>query len=309
MIGTSKVNGTVKKVVLLGGTGFAGKHMARLLRPNHEVFAYGREIDIRDKSLIQKVLSQHTPDWVVNFASVTTVRESFADPVMTYEIGFLGNLNLITMLQEIGFSGRLLNISSSEVYGHPMPKELPLSESSELRPMSPYAVSKLAAEFLCYQSNCSVQFDILSARPFTHIGPGQSDRFAVSNFARQIAEVDLGSREPVIRVGDLSTTRDFTDVRDVVRAYWLLLESGKTGEVYNVCSGMETSLLNVLERLVAKSRRVIRVEMDETMLRNAEQKRLYGSYDKLNQDTGWHPEIELEKTLADTLGYWLHELK
>lgn len=309
MIGTLKVNGAVKKILLLGGTGFAGKHMERLLRPNHEVFAYGRKIDMRDMGAIRKVLSQHTPDWIVNFASITTVRESFSDPAMTYAIGFLGSLNLLTVLQDFGFSGRLLNISSSEVYGHPTLKELPLSESSELRPMSPYAVSKLAAEFLCYQSNCSTQFDILSARPFTHIGPGQSDRFAVSNFARQIAEVDLGIREPVIRVGDLSTTRDFTDVRDVVRAYCMLLESGKAGEAYNVCSGMETSLLNVLGQLVAKSRQAIRVETDETMLRNAEQKRLYGSYDKLNQATGWHPEIRLEQTLSDMLGYWLHELK
>ena len=242
-----------KNVLLLGGTGFAGRHMANLLPEDHQVFVYGSEVDIRDIDAIRTVVEQSAPEWVANFASITTVLESFSDPEGTYDIAFRGMLNLLTALKETGFSGKVLNLSSSEVYGHPSAYELPISETSPLRPMSPYSVAKLAAEFLSYQWFRSEGMYIMIARPFTHIGPSQSDRIAISSFSRQIDEIVLGHREPGFRIGDLSTTRDLTAVRDTVRGYHMLLESGEAGEIYNVCSGMETSLQGALDRLVSKA--------------------------------------------------------
>ncbi len=298
-----------KNVLLLGGAGFAGRHMEQLLAADHHVLTCGSEVDVRDINAIRRIVSQCQLDWVVNFASITTVKESFENPSATYDIGFLGTLNLLTALKEVSFSGKVLNISSSEVYGHPLSGELPISEATTLRPMSPYAVSKVAAEFLCYQWSCCEKIRVVTARPFTHIGPGQSERFAVANFSKQIAEIQLGLKEPVIYVGDLSTTRDFTDVRDTVRAYRLLLENGEAGEIYNVCSGMEVSLQNVLDQLIAKTGMTIRVEIDKSILRVAEQRRLLGSCEKIKQAIHWEPEISLAQTLSDTLDFWLQELR
>ncbi|MEE2782523.1 MAG: GDP-mannose 4,6-dehydratase [Pseudomonadota bacterium] len=296
-----------KNVLLLGGTGFAGRHMVKELE-DCQVFAYGKEVDVRDRDALRTAVAQSQPEWVIFFASITTVRESLVDPKATYEIAFTGMLNLLTILKDTGFSGKVLQVSSSEVYGHPTPEELPLRETSSLRPMSPYSVAKLAAEFLSYQWWRSDGLEIVTARPFTHVGPGQSDRFAISNFSRQIAEIKLGRREPVMRVGDLSTTRDITDVRDTVRAYRMLLESGKPGEVYNVCSGVETSLKGMLDSLVTNSKQRIKVETDTDMLRAKEQQHLCGSYEKLQVATGWRPVFGLERTLTDTLDDWLRRL-
>jgi GDP-4-dehydro-6-deoxy-D-mannose reductase len=212
-------------------------------------------------------------------------------------------------LKEIGFQGRMLNVSSSEVYGHPSETELPITEGAPLRPMSPYAVSKSATEALCFQWSQTEQFEIITARPFTHVGPGQSDRFAISNFSKQIAEILLGRRDPVIRVGNVNMTRDFTDVRDVVGAYVSLLEKGRNGEVYNVCSGKEVSTGSLLAELVKRANIEIKVEQDCSLIRDTEQTRIYGSYEKLNSDTGWEPKIPLTKTLEDTLWYWREKLK
>lgn len=294
-----------KNVLLLGAKGFAGRHMEQSLRGDHDVLSCGREVDVRDMEAVREAVRRSRLDWVVNFASVTTVRESFEDPRATYATGFLGTLNLLTALKEIGFSGVMLNISSSEVYGHPLPGELPITETAALRPMSPYSVAKVAAEFLCYQWHGCEAFRIVTARPFTHVGPGQSARFAVSNFARQIAEIRQGIKEPVLHVGDLSTTRDFTDVRDTVRAYRALLESGAGGETYNVCSGREVGMRELLDRLIAGTGMDIRVESDTDMLRAAEQRRVLGSYEKLKRATGWEPKIDLARTLSDMVDAWM----
>jgi GDP-4-dehydro-6-deoxy-D-mannose reductase len=304
-LGRWAVTPSKKSLLLIGGAGFAGSHMARLMAADYQVFAYGRQVDVRDVNALKHAVSLSKPDLVVNFASITTVRESFSNPAAAYDITFKGMLNLLTVLKEAAFSGRILNVSSSEIYGHPHPEELPSTESSDLRPMSPYSVAKLAAEFLCYQWWQSEGMEIMTARPFTHIGPGQSDRFAISNFSRQIAEIMLGQREPVMHVGDLSTTRDFTDVRDTVRAYRSILELGESGEIYNVCSGVEISLREMLDRLIAKAGIAIQVETDVAMQRPSEQRRLLGSCAKLEKATHWQPSIDLEQTLTETLGDWL----
>jgi GDP-4-dehydro-6-deoxy-D-mannose reductase len=297
------------RALIIGGSGFVGRHLQQALQPQFEVTASGRESDIGDAGQMARLVAKIAPSVVVNLASITTVAESFANPRETYRIGFLGTLNLLTALGESGFSGRFLNVSSSEVYGHPEDSQLPLTEQAPLRPMSPYAVNKAATEQLCYQWSRSARFEIVSARPFTHIGPGQSDRFAVSNMSRQVAEIMLGRRDRLIRVGNLDTTRDLTDVRDVARAYALLLEKGKNGEIYNVCSAKELSIRAVLEQLLAYAKTEIRIEQDPALVRSAEQKRILGSCDKLQQDTGWAPAVPLRTTLEDTVAYWLQKLE
>lgn len=295
--------------LLIGGTGFVGRHMQRSLLPRFKVIAAGHDCDIRDVAKIGSLVKSASPDMVVNFASITTVRESFQDPLDTYRIGFLGTLNVLMALKESDFKGRMLNISSSEVYGFPSNDLLPVNEETLLRPMSPYSVSKAATEALCYQWSQTEQFEIVTARPFTHIGPGQSDRFAISSFARQIAEISLGKKTPVVNVGNLHATRDITDVRDVARAYGLLLERGRNGQAYNICSGRETSIKALLNELIEFAGLDISVKQDESLVRNVEQKRIYGSYEKIRCEMGWDPQISLSQTLADTFSFWVDKLK
>jgi GDP-4-dehydro-6-deoxy-D-mannose reductase len=299
----------MQNALLIGGTGFVGQHMQCSLLSNFNVVATGHTCDIKDADQIRHLIKSTTPSIVINFASITTVWESFKDPLDTYNIGFLGTLNLLKALEEHEFKGKMLNISSSEVYGFPSNDQLPIFEEILLRPMSPYSVSKVATEALCYQWSQASRFEIVTARPFTHIGPGQSDRFSISNFAKQIAEILLGKKEPVIYVGDLDKTRDFTDVRDVVSAYSHLLERGRSGHVYNVCSGIETNTRALLNKLIEYSGIQVVIEQDEFLKRNKEQQRIYGSYEKIKMETGWSPTISLSRTLEDTLSYWVEKLK
>ena len=290
--------------LLIGGTGFAGSHMRTLLSPEYNVATCGRADDVRDAAKLMELVESTAPNFVVNLASVTTVRESFANPAQTYEIGFIGTLNLLKCLKAVGFKGRMLNISSSEVYGFPTDDELPIKETAPLRPMSPYSVGKVATEALCYQWSQTEQFEIVTARPFTHIGPGQSEKFAISTFAKQMAEILSKQREPIIQVGNLQTTRDLTDVRDVVRAYKELLEKGSNGEIYNVCSGKEINLRAIVDELMRLTGVPVTIRHDEQLLRAAEQRRTCGSFEKIRKEIGWSPRIPLTRTLQDTLSYW-----
>jgi GDP-4-dehydro-6-deoxy-D-mannose reductase len=298
----------VKDVLIIGGTGFVGQHMARQCPDGTRVTTVGRNSNICDKESIRKLINFVKPSVVVNFASVTTVSESFANPRLCYSVSFDGMLNLLEVLGESEFRGVLLYASSSEVYGHPHEETLPLCESSSrLIPMSPYAVGKIAAEYLCQHWHQRHGIKIIIARPFTHIGPGQSDQFAISSFARQIAQIVLGLHEPIMRVGNLNTTRDLTDVRDIVRAYWSLIDRGHLGEIYNVCSGIERNIGDVLQELISASGHSIQVESDPTKLRKHDQQRIKGSFNKINNDIGWRPEIDFSTTLKDLLEYWVDE--
>lgn len=299
----------MQTALLVGGSGFVGRHMHRALLPGYKVIATNRSADIRNSVKIRKLIKSISPDIVVNFASITTVRESLQDPLDTYRIGFLGTLNLLEALKESGFKGRMLNISSSEIYGFPPSNLLPVNEEASLRPMSPYSVSKVATEALCFQWSQTEDFKIVTARPFTHIGPGQSDRFAISNFAKQLAQISLGKRDPVMIVGNLHATRDITDVRDVVSAYGMLLERGCNGKAYNICSGIEISINTILNELIELSELKVKIELDDSLLRNFEQKRIYGTYEKIYRETNWKPIIPLRQTLLDTLSYWVDKLK
>ncbi|RJQ43487.1 MAG: NAD-dependent epimerase/dehydratase family protein [Nitrospiraceae bacterium] len=293
-----------RKALIVGGTGFVGLHLQHCLHDRYSIMATGRNEDIRDAAMIKNLVRKATPDIVINLAAITTVRESFERQYDNYNIGLFGTLNLLLALKDIAFQGRMLQVGSSEVYGFPAPDQLPISESEPLRPMSPYAVNKVAIEALCYQWSQTEQFEIVTTRSFTHIGPGQSDRFAISNFARQIAEIKQMNIEPVIHVGDLSATRDFTDVRDIVSAYDLLLQKGRNGDIYNVCSNQEVSTQWMLEKLIELSGVKVKIIQDTTRLRTSEQRRVCGNNRKLVRDTGWQQIISLESSLADILSYW-----
>jgi GDP-4-dehydro-6-deoxy-D-mannose reductase len=296
----------MKKLLCVGGTGFVGKHLVEIA--DYEVFVTGRTTDIRNLGSLRELVERVRPDAVINLASLTTVKETFDDPQQTYETGLIGSLNLLESLAGVEFRGCYLNVSSSEVYGHPQASELPLLETSPLRPMSPYSVSKLAVEALCYQWSQSALFRIVTARPFTHVGPAQSERFALSAFSRQIAGIVLGQRSPAIQVGNLNTMRDITDVRDVVAAYLMLLDRGENGEVYNVCSGREYMMRDLLDQLLELAGITSDVVVNPEAARDKEQTRIRGDYSKLRQLTGWEPQFLLEQTLEEMFENWKVQL-
>ncbi len=297
----------MKDVLIFGGTGFVGKHMELQCPNDYRVTTVGKNSNICNKEEVRKIIDFVKPSVVVNLASLTTVNESLANPRLCYDISFNGMLNILEVLVEREFKGKILYTSSSEVYGHPDFDALPLQEnSSPLTPMSPYAVAKISAEYLCQYWYRKYGLKVIIARPFTHIGPGQSDLFSTSSFARQIAKIEMGLQEPIISVGNLNTTRDLTDVRDIARAYWLLVESGHFGEIYNVCSGMEIKINDVLNKLISLSDYEIHVITDKDKTRPQDQMRIKGSFDKINNHTGWRPEIKLSNTLSDLLKYWVN---
>lgn len=287
------------KLLLTGANGFVGQTMQAALPC--VPLPYG--LDLRDAPALAAAVAEIRPDAVIHLAAQSFVPASFENPRETFDVNFIGTLNLLSALKDSGFVGRMLFVGSGDTYGLVPTEALPVCEEQPLRPRNPYAVSKVAGEALCYQWSQTEAFEIIMARPFNHIGPGQSTRFAIADFARQIAEIRLGRHEPVLSVGDIDVTRDFTDVRDVVRAYILLLASGRNGEAYNVCSGVERSVRSLLEALIVLAGIQISIQQDPARLRPAEQRRMVASYDKLRRDTGWVPENSLEKSLRDLLDY------
>ncbi len=293
------------KLLLTGANGFVGQTMQAALPC--VPLPYG--LDLRDREALDAAIADIRPDTVIHLAAQSFVPASFENSHETFDINFLGTLNLLSALQASGFSGRMLFVGSGDTYGLVPPEALPVREEQPLRPRNPYAVSKVAAEALCYQWSQTEGFEVVMVRPFNHIGPGQSARFAIADFARQIVEIRLGRREPVLSVGDVDVTRDFTDVRDVVRAYLLLLTAGQNGEAYNVCSGVERSVRSLLEAMIALAGVHARIRQDPARLRPAEQRRMVASSTKLQRDTGWAQENSMEKSLKDLLNHWEMTLK
>jgi GDP-4-dehydro-6-deoxy-D-mannose reductase len=289
-------------VLVTGLSGFVGSHCAELL-PAVDL-AHGGWVDLRDAQRVRAAVKAAAPEAVIHLAAQSSVPASIEDPKQTYEINFFGTLNLLEALKAQGFTGTMLYVGSADVYGAVAESALPITEACPARPLNPYAVSKVAAEALCYQWSRSSGFRIVVARPFNHIGPRQSAQFAVSDFARQIVACRKGRGPACLRVGDIDTTRDFTDVRDIVRAYAALLQSGRSGEAYNVCSGVERSLREVIHTLLEASGVDMEIQVDPQRLRKVEQRRMRGSSAKLQADTGWTPQVSFEQTLIDTLDYW-----
>lgn len=294
----------MKRILLIGGTGFVGRHLKDVFDQKDEILATGSNVNVKDRRLLSNLIKKFNPDQVVYLASITTLGESFANPETTIDITLLGLLRTLEILTEVGFRGRLLNISSSEVYGDISKVTLPISENTPTLPRSPYAVAKRASEILCDQWSQSINFEILSARPFNHIGPGQSDRFAISNFAKQIVLIKNRSIPPKIFVGNIDATRDFTDVRDVVRAYKNLLNGDIKSNVYNICSGSEYSIRFLIDKMCEIMDIELDIVIDSEKIRAGEQERIFGDPTQINSDFGWKASIPIEKTLEDILLFW-----
>ena len=294
---------------MTGANGFVGSCLRRILPFNPLSLEGGPAIDLRKPSEVRAAVRSQAPDVVVHLAAQSFVPRSFLDPLETYETNFLGTLNLLDALKQTSFSGVFLFVGSGDMYGLVPPEHIPIKEDRALHPRNPYAVSKVAAEALCFQWSATERFKIVMARPFNHIGPGQSERFAVSGFAKQIIEIKKGRREPTLSVGDIHVTRDFTDVRDIVRAYQLLIEHGENGESYNVCSGIETPLREIVNRLMDIAGVQASIKQDSSLFRSTEQRRQVGCFCKLNRTTGWSPSIALDRSLREILSYWEKELE
>lgn len=295
-------------ILITGHGGFVGSHLIEAHDTAPLTDEAGKAVDLSAAAELNEAIARIRPDAVIHLAGQSFVPDAVRDPVATYNANFIGTHNLLAALKASGFGGRFLYVSSADVYGIVPTADLPTRESQPTRPLNPYAVSKRAAEELCLYWCRAEQVDLMIARAFNHVGPRQSTRFAIADWARSLIEMRRGRREAVLDTGDLDTTRDFTDVRDVIAAYRLLLDKGQRGEIYNVCSGVERHLGGIVEQLAGLAGVNVTVRTDPARQRKVEQRRACGSADKLYQDTGWQPRITWSDSLADILRYWEEKL-
>ncbi len=265
-------------------------------------------LDVCDAKAVREVVSLLRPDVIYHLAAISFVPDGEKDPERVFEVNTRGTTNFLNAIRECSPETRLLYVSSSAVYGEPRPGALPVTEASELRPNTEYALSKVTADLQVYKSGYRDGLHVIRIRPFQHIGPGQSDRFAISSFAKQIANIKLGKSEPIIKVGNLEVKRDYSDVSDIVRGYREAILNGKSGEVYNLCSGGSVSIQELLNMLIERAGIEVEVVQDPSRVREGEVPEVYGSYDKAQRDFGWKPRVEREAMIDSILAYWLETL-
>ncbi|UCE27682.1 MAG: GDP-mannose 4,6-dehydratase [Candidatus Coatesbacteria bacterium] len=313
------------RVLITGITGFAGSHLADYLLDNVgdvEVFGTTRwrsptanidhirdriefvETDLRDASSVEELVRNFKPERVFHLAAQSYVVTSWKAPTETITTNIIGTVNIFEAVRRAGITPKILVACSSEEYGYVEPDEVPITEDNPMRPLSPYGVSKVGQDLLAYQYFKSFGLDVVRTRAFNHTGPRRGRVFVCSDFAIQVVEVEKKLRPPEVTVGNLDAIRDFTDVRDTVRAYWLALEKGKKGEVYNIASGTGHSIGEILDKLVAISGVDVEVVQDPARLRPSDVPLLIGDNNKFRADTGWEPEIHFDQTLSDILDYW-----
>jgi GDP-4-dehydro-6-deoxy-D-mannose reductase len=311
------------RVLITGANGFVGKHLIRHLNQTQPDISLcvtffqtsdpleGVEaeypLDMRDEGAVRAVIAEVKPDQVYHLAGQAFVPRSFEAPWETLEINIRSQLNLFQACLACHRKPRILITASAEIYGEA--KTMPLNEDAPLLPSSPYSVSKAAQDLLALQYFLSHDLPVLRVRAFNHLGPGQSDRFVAPAFAIQIARIEAGLQEPVMMVGDLSAKRDFTDVRDIVRAYALIMKYGEAGEAYNVGSGRVHSIQDVLETLLSFSVSKIEVKVDESRLRPSRIPVLQSDISRVKAATGWQPMISLEQSLHDVLIECRHRIQ
>jgi len=262
------------------------------------------EGDITDPYSMRRVIGAVKPDRIFHLAAQSYVPGSWSAPTETLHRNIIGQANLLEAVREPGIDPLIHIAGSSEEYGYVLPDELPVKETNPLRPLSPYGVSKVAQGMLAYQYFRSYGLKTIVTRGFNHEGPRRGEVFVTSNLAKQIAEIEKGLKPPVLYTGDLSSKRDWSDVRDFVRAYWLVLEKGVPGEVYNIGSGVAREVGEMLEMLLGMTNVNIEVKMDPARLRPSDVKVLVCDDTKFRQLTGWQPQIPFEQTLKDLLDYW-----
>jgi GDP-4-dehydro-6-deoxy-D-mannose reductase len=316
--------------LITGITGFAGSHLAEYLLAEHpdvEVFGTHRwrsrmenvehlrsqvkllEADLRDYTSMHSALERSRPDVIFHLAAQSFVPSSWTAPNDTLTTNVSGQTNLFEAVRALRIDPVIQIACSSEQYGLVLPGETPIKETNPLRPLSPYAVSKVAQDYLGYQYFQSYGLKVVRTRGFNHTGPRRGHVFVTSNFCSQVAAIELGLQEPVIRVGNIEAIRDFTDVRDMVRAYWLAVTKAKPGEVYNIATGNGIRIREMLERLIALANVEVKIETDPERLRPSDVEILIGDASKFKADTGWEPRIPFDQTLRDLLDYWRQTLR
>ena len=291
------------RIFVTGGHGFVGSYLLEHLADcGDDVIApHQNEVDLADRDALRTAVADAAPDAVIHLAALAHVGESWKDPAHTFEVNAVGTLHLLEAARRVDPAPRVLLIGSAEVYGPVRPEDLPLTEEHKLNPVTPYAVSKVAAEYLGIQYHAGFGVPVVRARSFNHIGPRQAGRFVVADIAGRIADsVKNGDTAP-IKLGNLSARRDYTDVRDVVRAYRMLVTDGAAGEAYNVCSGADVSVETLAQRLLALAEVKLEIEVDPTLVRPVDVPVLVGDNSRLRAATGWQPEISLDDTLRDVL--------
>ena len=310
----------MERVLITGADGFIASHLIPELRRETDCQITGiglkpepsavvdnmkyEIVDLTDYERVKDLLDAIHPDAVFHLAAQPSVALSWEDPWSTYRVNLLGQVNLMEGLVRLGLEASVHIAGSSEEYGKVSAERMPLAEEAPVNPCSHYAVSKVAQEVLGLMYYEAFSWRVLVTRGFNQCGPGQSPDFVVSSFARQIAEIEAGLREPVILVGNLEARRDFMDVRDTARAYRIIMEKGKAGTAYNVCSNRARAVSEILDMLLLASGAEIRVERDACRQRPSDIPLLLGDNTRLREETGWEPVIPLEKTLSDTLDYW-----
>jgi GDP-4-dehydro-6-deoxy-D-mannose reductase len=293
------------RVLVTGATGFAGRHViAALAAAGHEPVALGGPsdpplaLDLLDPQAVRRAVADTAPDAVIHLAGQAFVPPSIADPLATLAVNATGTAHVLEAVRAAGRPIRALIVSSAEVYGKQRPERMPLDEAVPVRPDNPYAASKVAAEVYAEVWGRLYGLDVIVARPFNHIGPGQDARFVVPSFARQLAEIAAGA-PALLSVGNLASERDFLDVRDVAGAYVALLANGRSGGVYNVCSGHAVAIQEVLRQLITIARVAVEVRDDPARMRPSDIPVLCGDATKLRAETGWTPQFTLAASLRD----------
>lgn len=314
----------MKKILITGFTGFVSGHLLNYLHKTgekYDIIGLSRseppagthsdknitiqavQADLNDRNRIAVILEEFKPDQIIHLASDSSVAHSWQSPVESFQNNTNIFLNLVESIRTLKFKCRILSIGSSEEYGVVDPKYIPIREETPFHPVSPYAVARVSQELLSQIYSEGYGMDIVITRSFNHIGPAQKENFVISSFARQIIEIKKG-RQSILQVGNIDVVRDFLDVRDVARAYMLLLEKGRSGQVYNICSGKGYSLKDILNMMMSIAGVDICYEINEKLIRPADNPVIIGSNDKIKSECGWQPEITIETSLKNILDYW-----
>ncbi len=308
-------------ILITGATGFVGQHLAEHLAETTDYTIHGthygptvlrdemapyfaaiHDLDVRDEQAVHDLLGELLPVRIYHLAAQSSPHVSFKKPWMTLETNIRGTLNIFEAVRQLGLTEtRIVNTSSAGVYGVVQPDDLPLKESQNFNPGSPYDVSKIAQDLLGSQYAKAYEMPIVGARAFNHTGTGQDEHFALPNFAMQIARIEQGLAEPILRVGNLAAERDYLDVRDVVRAYVAIGEKGKFGDVYNICSGHSHSMQSFVDKLIQRATTKIQIEVDEARFRPIDLPRLVGDNNALRKATGWKPYYSIDDMLYAVL--------
>jgi GDP-4-dehydro-6-deoxy-D-mannose reductase len=307
------------RALITGIGGFVGRHLLNHLQDEgDEVSGVGRAADcsdmpasvrvfatdLRDRAAVERVIREAQPEAVYHLAAQSSPAESLTDPWATVGNNLLAQINLLEALLSTGIRPRVLVVGSSDEYGRVRPDEVPTDENVPLRPTSPYAVSKVGQDMMGFQYFAQHGLPVVRVRPFNHTGPGQDVRFVIPSFAHQLAAIEAGEREPVLRVGNLEIARDFTDARDMVCAYRLALMTGIPGDVYNLGRGRSVRIGDMVDELITLCRVPVQTRVDQALLRPSDVPRQEADTRKFTALTGWQPRIVWHTTLRDTLEYW-----